>query len=85
MVNELEIIFSSGFASVVGSPVIEALLLIGFFGAFVMLQNTRLEGKLCVLVPAILLSLLFVPFLVVFLAIGIAYLAYSTLKTVFSG
>jgi len=77
--NPLEQMFASGFGSVVGNPLIEGLVLLGFFFAFTMLQNTRTEGKVAILIPAAILSMLFIPFLAVFIVIILAYLGYSAI------
>lgn len=45
----------------VGDPIVLGLLTFGFFLGFVLMQGQRLEGKIMVLVPALLLSLAFMP------------------------
>jgi hypothetical protein len=74
--NPLEQIFADGFIGLVGDPVFLGLMIIGFFGAMVFVQGTRLDGKLAVFVPAFILSMVFVPFLAVFFALGISTILY---------
>lgn len=41
----------------VGDPLLAALLFIGFFGVFVMMQDTRLDVKVAVMIPVIVLAI----------------------------
>jgi len=70
-----------GTMNIVGDPIFIGFLVLIFFGVFVMLQNTRLDHKLAIMVPAALLSLGFfgagvVYFLLAFFFAGILYLAF---------
>ena len=74
--------FATGAITIVGDPIILGVLIFAFFAIFVLLQNTRLDHKVAILVPASFLSLAFVPILsiVVGLAFGIIlYLAFTKL------
>lgn len=79
MVNALEQAFGDGFQMVTGDPIITALLFLGFFAAFTMLQGTRMEGKAVVLIPALFLSLIFAPIMLVVVVIVSAFIAYLAL------
>jgi len=59
-----------------GDPLFLGLLTIGFFAGFTMLQGTRLEAKIVVLVPALFLTLYFIPGLAVLIALGLATILY---------
>lgn len=54
--NAFENIFANGFHSIIGSPALMALLLVGFFGAFVMFQGTGWTQKIVIIIPALLLA-----------------------------
>lgn len=80
MSTYIEDFFGASWNSVVGDPLVSGVLLIAFFGIFVMLQNTRLDGKIAVLLPALILASLFAPIFIafaVFLAGGLLYLALT--------
>lgn len=72
----IEDVIGAGVAEVTGDPTITGLVFIGFFFAFVMLQGTRFEGKIVVLLPVFFLSLIFLPILLVFAIIAAAFIAY---------
>jgi hypothetical protein len=67
---------ADGFTQVTGDPLLAGLMFVGFFLAFVMLQGTRLEGKIVVILPVLFLSLTFIPILLVFAVIGAAGISY---------
>lgn len=71
-----------GFVQVTGDPAIAGLMFIGFFLAFVMLQGTRLEGKIAVILPVLFLSLQFFSFMLVFAVLGAAGIAYLALTRI---
>lgn len=76
----LEDFFGSSWGNIVGDPLVSGVLLLAFFGIFVMLQNTRLDGKIVVLVPALVLASLFASIFIafaVFFAGGLLYLAFT--------
>lgn len=76
-----EAIISQGFMSIIGDPLVFGLLIIGFFGAFVMLQGQRLDGMVLVLVPAFILSAMFLPTWVLALfGIACAILLYTAIQ-----
>ena len=79
-----QMIYESAVQSV-GDPIILGLLTFGFFLGFVAMQGQRLEGKIFVLVPALILSLAFMPPVVTILAGlilgGILYLALRKLNS----
>jgi purine-cytosine permease-like protein len=76
MVGFVESAFASGFAQVTGDPLLSALMFLGFFAAFTMLQGTRLEGKLPVLIPVLFLSLIMAPVMLVVLVLGTSFITY---------
>jgi len=82
MVGFIEQTIADGFTQVVGDPFISGLMFIGFFAAFVMLQGTRLEGKIVVLVPVLFLSLVFAPIMLVIVVLGLAFVIYMVLRRV---
>jgi hypothetical protein len=71
-----ESLIGDGFGAIFGNPLLIGLVLIGLFGAFVMLQGGRLDAKIVVLVPIGILTLLFIPGLVFPLAVAIGFLIY---------
>lgn len=78
----LENIFYEGAMQIAGDPVFIGFLVIIFFGAIVLVQNTRLDGKLVVLIPAMLLAIAFIPAIFLLFALVLAvilYLAFTKL------
>lgn len=59
-----------------------AILCIGFFFTFVSFQNTRVEGKAAVLIPALLLTAVFVGWLLTLIALGLGVLLYLALSKI---
>ena len=57
----IESMFDEGMRSVVGDPTFIGLLIWIFFGGFVMLQNTRIDVKMAIMVPATFLAMAFFP------------------------
>jgi len=53
----LEQLIYQGFMTMVGDPLFLGFLVLGFFGTFVMLQGTRIDHKLAILVPAFILAM----------------------------
>jgi len=68
----LENWMGDGFATVIGDPIFMGLMILGFFFGFVMLQGTRLDAKLLVLVPVALLAAPFFPAQVFMILLGLA-------------
>jgi hypothetical protein len=75
----IEDLIGGGMGDVTGDPLLSGLIFVGFFLAFVMLQGTRLEGKLVVILPVFFLSLILIPLLLVFAVIAAAFVAYLAL------
>jgi hypothetical protein len=71
-----ESLIGNGFGIIFGNPLFLGLILIGLFGAFVMLQGGRLDAKIVVLVPIGILALLFIPGLIFPLAVAVGVLIY---------
>jgi len=59
-----------------------AILCIGFFFVFVSFQNTRVEGKAAVLIPALILTAVFVGWLLTLIALGLGALLYLALSKI---
>jgi hypothetical protein len=76
----LETMFSDGFTNTVGDPIFLGLILVGFLGAFVMLQGLRLDGKMLILVPALLLASAFIPFLPVLLGLALGFVLWLAIS-----
>ena len=72
----LEDFFGSGFYSILGDAALEGVVLLTFFGGFVLLQNTRLDHKVAIMVPATILSCLFIPWLGALLALILGFIGY---------
>lgn len=72
----LESLIGNGFGVIFGNPLLLGLVLIGLFGAFVMLQGGRLDAKVVVLVPIGVLALMFIPGLLFPIAVAVGFLIY---------
>lgn len=77
--STVETFIGDGMAQVTGDPVFFGLMLLGFFFSFVMLQGTRLDVKLLVLVPIALLAAPFIPWLPIVLGLVCAGILYFAL------
>lgn len=75
--NPLETIMADGFMQVVGDPLFLGIIILGFFGALAMIQGTKLDGKLVIIVPAFILALsFFPPFIVLLFALALAVILF---------
>jgi len=76
MTEPIETIIGNGFSSVFGSNDIIGLILLAFFGAFVMLQDTRFDVKVLIMIPALLLAMAFISWLSIAVVIALGFLVY---------
>ena len=76
MPTYLEQLFANGFSDVFGLEEISAVVLMAFFTLILLWGGTRLDGKVVVLVPVLLLAAFIVPWLVYLLALGGGFLIY---------
>jgi len=68
-----------------GGDILVGILFIAFFCAFLFLQNTRVDFKLMIIVPLVILSMAwFSWFYIILMMIG-GYLAYRVIKYKVSG
>jgi len=72
----METWMGDGFAQTVGDPIFLGIMIIGFFFGFTMLQGLRLDAKLLILVPAVILAFPFIPFLPLVLGLICAFVVY---------
>jgi hypothetical protein len=72
----IETLIYTSMVQIVGDPMILGLLILGFFGAFVMLQGTRLDGKMVILFPASILAVVYIGPLVVIIALVVGIMMY---------
>ncbi len=73
---DLEAFIGNGMGQVVGDPIFLGLLVLGFLGGFVLLQNTRFDAKLLVIVPAMLLAMAFIPILPLLFGLVCGFIGY---------
>jgi uncharacterized membrane protein len=59
-----------------------AIIVFSFFFVFVSFQNTRIEGKAAVLLPAILLTAVFIGWIVIIVAIIVGIVLYVSLSKI---
>lgn len=82
----LERFVSTSFGRMIGNDefgqAFLAILCIGFFFVFVSFQNTRVEGKAAVIIPALLLTAVFVGWLLTLIALGLGVLLYLALSKI---
>lgn len=72
----IEDFIGNGFSTIIGDAALEGVLMLTFFGGFVLLQNTRLDHKVCILTPAVILACMFIPWLGVVLALVLGIIGY---------
>ena len=60
------------------------LFFVGFFLAYTVLQNTRIEAKLVILIPVFILSATFFPWMLVMVAMVASFLLFLALNKVSS-
>lgn len=74
-----ESFIGNGLQSVFGDSMWFGILTLVWFGAFTLLQGLRLDAKLAILVPAAILSLMFIPALSFIIVIVLAVILYLAL------
>lgn len=79
-INPLESAISDGIFSVINNNAILALILLGFFMIFVMLQGTRLDAKVAVMIPALFLAIALEPIFAFVVVLGVGFLAWKALS-----
>lgn len=72
----LESYIADGFAQTVGDPIFLGILVIVWFLGFTIMQGTRIDAKLVIMVPALLLATAFIPFLGILISLVFAALIY---------
>lgn len=76
MPTYIETLLGEGMTNVVGDPTIIGIIFIGFFAGFVFLQDTRLDVKVAILTPICLLSMIWIPWFGVLIALAVGALSY---------
>ena len=78
--SSLENYIGGQFGALVGDPFLIGIVFLLFFFMFVIMQGVSIDVKIAVLIPAVILSFLFIPFLAVLFAIIVGFLIYLALK-----
>ena len=78
----LETMFFDGFFSVAGDLIVLGIITFVFFLAFVIVQNTRLDHKVAILVPASFLALAFAPIFTFVVALVFAFMLYLVITKI---
>jgi predicted branched-subunit amino acid permease len=81
MVN-LESMIGCAFQQSVGDPIVIGILFVGFFGAFLLLQNTRLDGKVAILFPIAIMAGIFYGFFPMLGALAAGYLLWLAIQKI---
>jgi hypothetical protein len=76
MTTPFEVNIGEMFQSAVGDPLLAGILILAFFGIIAFVYPSRLDGKIVILFPAIMLAMLFIPFLYIFLVLGLGMLVF---------
>jgi len=71
-VEPFEQIIGDGFDDVFGNHDIIGLIFIGFFAVFVMLQDTRFDVKVLIMIPAMALAMIYISWFTIVIAIALA-------------
>jgi len=71
-----EQIIGDGFDSVFGSHDIIGLIFLAFFAVFVMLQDTRFDVKVLIMIPAMALAMVYISWFTAVIAIALSVIAY---------
>ena len=71
-----ENLIGNGSMGIVGNNVFLGMVFLGLFGAVVFILPGRLDFKLMVLTPIVILSALFIPQLIIPFAIAMAFLVF---------
>lgn len=80
----LEEMIYNGFLNTVGNPLFLGLLVLGVFSAFVLMQNTRTDAKVVILVPAFILASAFISPLLVLGGLALSVLLYLSVTKMMS-
>jgi hypothetical protein len=84
-INPIESSISNGLTSVINNNAILALLMVAFFMIFVMLQGTRLDGKVAIMIPALFLAIALEPIFAFVVVLGVGILAWRALNRIDQG
>lgn len=74
--SPLEDWIGAQFTSVVGDPTVAGFLFLTFFFLFMMFQGSSFDVKIAVMVPATILSFIFLPWLAVLFALIVGFVIY---------
>ena len=67
----------------IGSPEIVGILVLAFFTIIVLVQGTRLDGKLCIVVPAVFLAAAFISWIVIPIGVFLGFILWFAFKRLF--
>jgi hypothetical protein len=74
MTISIETFIGEGITQIVGSMPILGIFFIAFFVIFTMLQNTRIDGKMAILIPVLFMAGAFFDFMIYLLVIFLAFI-----------
>lgn len=81
MTTGLETYMGDQFVQIIGDPMMAGLLILAFFGVISFFVAPKLDGKLVILVPGLILASIYIPFLYLLVMIGAGgVLSYGLLK-----
>jgi len=78
--NYFEIVISEGMTNILGGPELAGIIFIAFFLGFVTIQNTRIDHKLAIITPVMILSIVFFNWFAILLAFLGGFVFYLALK-----
>lgn len=79
-INPLEQMVGDGFATVFNNNLVLAVILISFFLIFVILQGTRLDAKVAVMIPVCFLAIAFNSIFIYIIVFGVGILFWKALS-----
>lgn len=82
--STFEQFLADGFQNSFGDTAIMGIMVLAFFGIFVMLQNTRFDVKLAIMVPAFILASAFIPWFAILLALVLGTIVYLAVMKLIS-
>lgn len=79
----LETFLGNALGPTFGMPEITAIAVLAFFTIIVMVQGTRLDGKLCIVVPAVFLAAAFISWIVIPIGVFLGFIMWFAFKRLF--
>lgn len=79
----LESFIGNSMGQILGIPEIAGILVLAFFTIIVLVQGTRLDGKLCIVIPAVFLASAFISWIIIPIGVFLGFILWFAFKRLF--